>query len=127
MNLLGPAEDELNDIFELSFDEIFVTDADGMVLRVNSVCEKNYGMPASNLIGAHVKDLEKLGIFYPSATLQVIEKKQPIELFQVTNSGRYLHVRTQPLFCPSPVPHNDVLRRHAASQTPVPHRLSQQI
>lgn len=101
MNLLGPTEEELNDIFELSFDEIFVTDADGIVLRVNSVCEKNYGMAANKLKGTHVKDLEKLGIFYPSATLQVIKKKQPIELFQMTNSGRYLHVRTQPVFTQS--------------------------
>lgn len=32
--------DELYDIFESSFDEIFVTDANGYVLVVNSECEK---------------------------------------------------------------------------------------
>ncbi|MBD2794779.1 RNA polymerase subunit sigma-54, partial [Xenorhabdus sp. CUL] len=37
-------------------------------------------------------------IFYPSATLEVIEKKRPIELVQTTKSGEYLHVRTRPVF-----------------------------
>ncbi|WP_110926650.1 sigma-54 interaction domain-containing protein [Bacillus massiliglaciei] len=99
MNLsLGSVEEELLDIFESSFDEIILTDAEGIVLLVNSACERNYGMPSGHLVGKHVKDLERMGIFYPSATLQVIEKKTPIELFQTTNAGRTLHVRTQPVF-----------------------------
>ncbi|MBM7648540.1 PAS domain S-box-containing protein [Bacillus ectoiniformans] len=93
-----PVYSELYDIFESSFDEIFVTDANGVVVRVNSTCEKNYQMAAVDLIGKHVKELEKMGIFYPSATLKVIERPQPIEIFQMTNSGRYLHVRTRPVF-----------------------------
>ncbi|WHY99321.1 sigma-54 interaction domain-containing protein [Peribacillus simplex] len=90
--------EELFDIFESSFDEIFVTNASGVVIRVNSTCEKNYKMSAGELIGKHVVDLEKMGIFYPSATLKVIEGQEPIELFQMTSSGRYLHVRTRPVF-----------------------------
>ncbi|MGM7634113.1 sigma-54 interaction domain-containing protein [Bacillus sp. Hm123] len=90
--------EELFDIFESSFDEILVTDAQGYVTRVNSTCQKNYQLSADDLVGKHVKELEKMGFFYPSVTPQVIEKKQPIELFQVSNSGRYYHVRTRPVF-----------------------------
>lgn len=90
--------EELFDIFESSFDEILVTDAEGYVTRVNSTCQKNYQLSADDLVGKHVKELEKMGLFYPSVTPQVIEKKQPIELFQVSNSGRYYHVRTRPVF-----------------------------
>ncbi|OZI13002.1 RNA polymerase subunit sigma-54 [Bacillaceae bacterium SAS-127] len=90
--------EELFDIFESSFDEILVTDAEGYVTRVNSTCRKNYEQAAGDLVGKHVKELEKMGLFYPSATPQVIEKKQPIELFQMSNSGRYYHVRTRPVF-----------------------------
>lgn len=89
---------ELEDIFENSFDEIFVTNEKGIVVRVNSACEKNYDIPIKSMIGMHVKDLLKKGIFYPSATLQVIEHKNPVELLQRTKSGRYLHVRTRPVF-----------------------------
>lgn len=90
--------DELYDIFESSFDEIFVTDANGYVLVVNSECEKNYALKVEDFIGKHVKELQEMGIFYPSATLKVIESNQAIELVQkqtpagifMCGQGRYL-------------------------------------
>ncbi|AIE31526.1 sigma-54 interaction domain-containing protein [Bacillus thuringiensis] len=89
---------DLKDVFEYAFDEIFVTDEQGIVVRVNSTCERHYQLAAEELVGKHVKELQKDGIFYPSATLEVIEKKRPIELVQTTKSGEYLHVRTRPVF-----------------------------
>ncbi|MDA2384900.1 sigma 54-interacting transcriptional regulator [Bacillus cereus] len=89
---------DLKDVFEYAFDEIFVTDEQGIVVRVNSTCERHYQLVAEELVGKHVKELQKDGIFYPSATLEVIEKKRPIELVQTTKSGEYLHVRTRPVF-----------------------------
>lgn len=89
---------DLQDVFEYAFDEIFVTDEKGIVVRVNSTCERHYQLAAEELVGKHVKELQKDGIFYPSATLEVIEKKRPIELVQTTKSGEYLHVRTRPVF-----------------------------
>ncbi|ANC17545.1 RNA polymerase subunit sigma-54 [Bacillus cereus] len=89
---------DLKDVFEYAFDEIFVTDEQGIVVRVNSTCERHYQLAAEELVGQHVKELQKDGIFYPSATLEVIEKKRPIELVQTTKSGEYLHVRTRPVF-----------------------------
>lgn len=89
---------DLKDVFEYAFDEIFVTDEQGIVVRVNSTCERHYQLAAGELVGKHVKELQKDGIFYPSATLEVIEKKRPIELVQTTKSGEYLHVRTRPVF-----------------------------
>ncbi|PFX79331.1 RNA polymerase subunit sigma-54 [Bacillus toyonensis] len=89
---------DLKDVFEYAFDEIFVTDERGIVVRVNSTCERHYQLAAEELVGKHVKELQKDGIFYPSATLEVIEKKRPIELVQTTKSGEYLHVRTRPVF-----------------------------
>ncbi len=89
---------DLKDVFEYAFDEIFVTDEQGIVVRVNSTCERHYQLAAEELVGKHVKELQKDGIFYPSATLEVIEKRRPIELVQTTKSGEYLHVRTRPVF-----------------------------
>ncbi|AHX16661.1 MULTISPECIES: sigma-54 interaction domain-containing protein [Bacillus] len=89
---------DLKDVFEYAFDEIFVTDEQGIVVRVNSTCERHYQLAAEELVGKHVKELQKDEIFYPSATLEVIEKKRPIELVQTTKSGEYLHVRTRPVF-----------------------------
>ncbi|MDM5460614.1 MULTISPECIES: sigma-54 interaction domain-containing protein [Bacillus cereus group] len=89
---------DLQDVFEYAFDEIFVTDDKGIVVRVNSMCERHYQLSAKGLVGKHVQELQKEGIFYPSATLEVIEKKRPVELVQTTKSGEYLHVRTRPVF-----------------------------
>ncbi|WP_002151507.1 sigma-54 interaction domain-containing protein [Bacillus cereus] len=89
---------DLQDVFEYAFDEIFVTDDKGIVVRVNSMCERHYQLSAMELVGKHVQELQKEGIFYPSATLEVIEKKRPVELVQTTKSGEYLHVRTRPVF-----------------------------
>ena len=66
---------DLQDVFEYAFDEIFVTDEKGIVVRVNSTCERHYQLAAKELVGKHVKELQKDGIFYPSATLEVIEKE----------------------------------------------------
>lgn len=95
---LQTANAELEDVFEGSFDEIMIINQTGIVEKVNSVCEKNYQLPVTEIVGQHVKDLEKNGVFSPSVSLQVIENKKPIELFQKTKSGRYLHVRARPLF-----------------------------
>ncbi|MFC7393902.1 sigma-54 interaction domain-containing protein [Scopulibacillus cellulosilyticus] len=89
---------ELNDIFEASFDEIFVTDQHGVVIRVNAMCKKNYRLPAHEIVGKHVQELEAKGVFYPSASLEVIRTKKPLELFQNTAYGRYLHVQARPVF-----------------------------
>lgn len=89
---------DLQDVFEYAFDEIFVTDDKGIVVRVNSMCERHYQLSAKELVGKHVQELQKEGIFYPSATLEVIEKERPVELVQTTKSGEYLHVRTRPVF-----------------------------
>ncbi|MCY8231120.1 sigma-54 interaction domain-containing protein [Priestia endophytica] len=94
----GQIAEELYDIFESSFDEIFVTDANGTVIMVNSTCEQYYGLSKSDFVGKHVRELEEQGIFYPSASLQVIESKQALEIVQKTDKSRYLHVRARPIF-----------------------------
>ncbi len=46
---------DLQDVFEYAFDEIFVTDEKGIVVRVNSTCERHYQLAAKELVGKHVK------------------------------------------------------------------------
>lgn len=76
---------DLQDVFEYAFDEIFVTDDKGIVVRVNSTCERHYQLAAKELVGKHVKELQKDGIFYPSATLEVIEKRDQLNSFKRQN------------------------------------------
>ncbi|MGV2622512.1 UNVERIFIED_CONTAM: sigma 54-interacting transcriptional regulator [Halobacillus marinus] len=87
------------DIVEHSFDEIFVTDQNGMVLYVNESCEQNYGIPSSALIGKHIYELAE-ELFTPSATVEVMKQECPVEVMQETKQGRRLLVKSQPVFDP---------------------------
>lgn len=77
--------------------EIFVTDAVGDVLYVNDITSKLYGMNPEEIIGKNMKELEET-LFFPSATLQVIETGQPVEMMQKTLHGKRLFVQSIPVF-----------------------------
>lgn len=89
---------ELESIFESSYDEIFVVDGQGIAIKVNSACERNYGLKATEIIGKSVFELEKMGIFTPSVTREVLEKKERVTLIQETKAGRHLLVTATPVF-----------------------------
>lgn len=89
---------DLNAIFDSSFDEIYVTDGEGKTLRVNSACERLYGVPANALIGRYVKDLEEEGIFHPSVTPRVLESRERETVIQETKTGRRIVATANPVF-----------------------------
>ena len=89
---------ELEMVFHSSHDEIFVTDAEGTCIRVNPACERHYGLQGIELLGKNVYEMESEKIFYPSATVKVLEEKRPVTLIQSTSSGRRLHVTANPVF-----------------------------
>lgn len=89
---------ELEAIFNSSYDEIFVTDGEGITLRVNKAGERFYGMKAEEMIGKHVSTLEELGLFTPSITPQVLRTKKRTSLIQSTKSGKKIVVTANPVF-----------------------------
>lgn len=93
---LSPEDIEV--ILNSSPDEIFVTDGEGYTLWVNAACEQLYGMKAEELIGKHVSELEREGIFSPSVTPYVLEKKDKVSLIQNTKSGRKIALTANPVF-----------------------------
>lgn len=89
---------ELEAIFNSSYDEIYVTDSVGTTLRVNKACERFYGLRAEEIVGQHVNELEKQGLFSPSITPQVLKEKKRITSVQTTKSGQKLIVTCNPVF-----------------------------
>lgn len=89
---------EFENIFDASYDEIFVTDGNGNTLWVNSACETVYGIKAEDLVGKNVLALEDEGLFTPSVTTRVLEEKRRVTLIQKTKSGRRLIVTGNPVF-----------------------------
>lgn len=89
---------ELEAILDGAFDEIFVADGSGVCLQVNKACERLYGTGKEELIGRHVSDLVRSGYFWPSATLEVLQRGERVTILQTTRSGRKVVATGNPVF-----------------------------
>lgn len=83
---------ELQAFFDTSWDEIFVTDGEGMTLRVNGACVRICGLKESELVGRNVRDLVGEGVMSRSATLLALEKRKKVTIVEETKSGRRILV-----------------------------------
>lgn len=88
---------EYETIINSIYDEIFITDANGVVLFVNGACERLYNKKASELVGRNVKDLEKEGMFSPSITDRILKTKTSQTALQTTKTGRKILVTSIPI------------------------------
>lgn len=95
---LQAANDELEHIFNASFDEVFVTDGQGVTLRVNAATERLYGLTTLELIGRSVYELERQRVFYPSVTAIALREKKRVTILQTTLDGRRLLTTANPIF-----------------------------
>lgn len=88
----------LETIIENSQDSLFVTNGDGVIVKVNRAYEKLSGDDRENLLGYSVGDLEGLN-FSESCTTQVLEKRQQVTIEQtIFKTNRRTHVTTTPVF-----------------------------
>ncbi len=84
-------------ILDMSFDEIFVIDSKGIIIYVNNVCEKHYGVKASELIGKSCHKLASTGLWFPAITPQILKEKKRTNVIQETSMGIKLLVTTTPV------------------------------
>lgn len=86
---------ELETIIESIYDEVYVTDADGTTLRVNSACKRFLGLEPNKLIGKNVNALKFIN---PVLTPKVVKEKRVISIIQITKTGREAIVTATPVF-----------------------------
>ncbi len=91
-------KDELDVIIDSSYDGIFVTDGEGRTIRVNEAYTRLIGLPSEELVGRHMSDLVKEGVFNQSATLAVLERGERATLSQELKNGNRLLVTGNPVF-----------------------------
>lgn len=88
---------EYQKIFEYIEEEIFVTDQNGYVLRLNPTAEKVCGLKAADIIGKNVKDLEITSTC--SITMKALQEKKKINMVQnFVKSGKRLLTTAIPVF-----------------------------
>ncbi len=89
--------EELEGIFESAFDGIYVTDNEGVTLRVNSSYERITGLSRDEVIGHSMYELVARKVFDQSTTISVLETGKPATLIQKIRNGATVMVSGNPL------------------------------
>jgi PAS domain S-box-containing protein len=89
---------ELNMIFQSTYDGLYITDGQGITLRVNRSWEKITGLKPEDVLGRNTADLEKQGYISKFVSPMVIKEKKPISLKATTMTNREVLVSGNPVF-----------------------------
>ena len=89
---------ELEAIINSSYDGIFITDGQGVVLRCNEAYERMTGITCAEVAGKTMKQLVEENYYDQSVTLMVMEKREGITIKQsIKGEGRFL-ITGNPIF-----------------------------
>lgn len=96
VELVRQLNQELDGIIESSYDGIYVTDGNGVLLRANAACKRLLGVQVSEVAGKHVTELEKA--FFPTVTLLVLKERRRVTILEETRTGRKILATGNPVF-----------------------------
>jgi transcriptional regulator with PAS, ATPase and Fis domain len=90
---------DLNAILSSIYDEILVVNAKGELIRYSdNIIEDFWHVDLKKLIGKSILELEDQGLFTPSVTRLVLEKKKKVSVVQETKTGRKILAVGNPVF-----------------------------
>ncbi|BCU81455.1 hypothetical protein JIR001_12380 [Polycladomyces abyssicola] len=90
---------DLNAILSTVYDEILVVDSEGRLLRFSDNKMSDFWAGDMNeLIGKNLVELEEKGLFKPSVTRLVLERKKKVSVIQETAQGRKVLAVGTPVF-----------------------------
>ncbi|WP_027179358.1 sigma-54-dependent Fis family transcriptional regulator [Maridesulfovibrio bastinii] len=98
VSFLTNLTNELNDIIDISFDGIFITDENGRVILVNKAYERITGIRAAEVLGQTMSELVEKGFYDESVTVQVMESGKIKTIVQKLRTGKTIVVTGNPLF-----------------------------
>ena len=90
--------EQLDVIIESSYDGMWISDANGKVLRVNRASLRFAGAEAEDLVGKDMRELVDGGQFDRSATLEVLKRGTAVSLMQTQHDGKQVMVTGNPVF-----------------------------
>lgn len=88
----------LNRLLEQSPTSVYVSDADGVTLRINKCFEDLSGIKRRDVRGKKTSDLEEAAVYQPSAISLVLKEKRRITVQQTNVTNRPFIVTGQPVF-----------------------------
>ncbi len=91
-------KEEMDAMFEASFDYLFVTDNEGRVTKANQAYYRITGINPEEVIGKTMYELVAQGFYDRSCSVEVIETLQPVSFIQKIKTGRTVLVTGNPVF-----------------------------
>lgn len=88
---------ELLAILDSIDDAVFIDDSDGIAIWCNKACQELYKVSPSDVVGIHVLELEKRGIFSPSVAYRVLNEKREVTIIHENKEGKKLLSTGTPL------------------------------
>ena len=89
---------KLDVVLDSSYDGIYITDGDGITLRVNKAYERITGLKQGDIIGKSINVLVEQGIISKACTMLVLENKEAMTIRQKLAGGKVVLVTGTPVF-----------------------------
>lgn len=98
ISMIVQSAKNLNRLLEQSPTSVYVSDADGVTLRINKCFEDLSGIKRKDVRGKKTSDLEETAVYQPSAISLVLKEKRRITVQQTNITNRPFIVTGQPVF-----------------------------
>lgn len=89
---------QLEAIMESSFDGLWITNSEGVVVKINRAALRLTGLPREKVEGRFVGDLLNEGNFSDSVTLEVLRRKTTVTMVQHLKSGKKILATGSPIY-----------------------------
>ncbi len=89
---------QLDAIFESSYDGLYITDGEGNTIRLNKAFERIMGVYAEECVGRNMADLVQEGYFTRSGTMLALERKHSVTIPLQSKTGKNALVTSNPIF-----------------------------
>lgn len=86
------------EVFENSYDGLYITDGNGYTIDVNKAYLNITGFEKKELIGFHMDDLINRGYFKESVSTEIIRTGRPMSLIDVFRNGKRCLITGTPVF-----------------------------
>jgi len=90
--------ERLDSVINASFDGFYITDGQGVTLRLNKAFERITGVTASECLGKNMRELVEAGYFSRSGTLLAVEKGCTVTVPLQARTGQNALVTSTPIF-----------------------------
>ncbi|KJS71168.1 MAG: histidine kinase [Comamonadaceae bacterium BICA1-1] len=86
------------ELLDALHDGVYITDADGITLKVNRAYERLTGLRSEDVVGRHMQALVEQGVISQSVSLRVLKEGRALSMMQSVSQGKRLLVSGTPIF-----------------------------